>query len=62
MNCYIIHHKDAPDSPCMAYADTRSKAKYKNYLDWMDAFGIRNFKQYLKGVTAIHKEKEPAHE
>lgn len=54
---FEIVHVDA-DHPMIVEAETRSKAKYKNYLDWSDAFCTQDFKAYLEGLISCKKVKE----
>lgn len=54
---FEIVHVDA-DHPMIVEAETKGKAKYKNYLDWSDAFCINGFKDYLEGLISCRKVKE----
>ena len=54
---FEIRHMDA-DGVMEVEADTRSEAKYKNYLDWSDAFNTRDFKHYLAGLISCKKKKD----
>ena len=54
---FEIVHIDA-DHPMIVDAETKSKAKYKNYLDWSDAFCVKGFRDYLDGLISCRKVKE----
>ena len=56
---YEIVHTDAEEA-MIVEAETPSKAKYKNFLSWCDAFNTNDFKGYLKGVIYCKKIKQPA--
>lgn len=56
---YEIAHTDAEEA-MIVEAETPSKAKYKNYLEWSDAFGVNDFNGYLEGLIYCKKIKQPA--
>lgn len=62
MATFEIFHDDA-DRPMLVEAETAPKAKYKNYLQWSEAFNYGNgtFRVYLSGVSYCRKVKKEAH-
>ena len=59
MAMYEIAHMDAYET-MVVEAESASKAKYKNFLDWSDAFNTDNFKEYLDNLIYCKKIKQPA--
>ena len=59
MALYEITHTDAYET-MLVEAESASKAKYKNYLEWSDAFNTDDFKGYIKGLIYCKKIKQPA--
>ena len=57
MAMYEIAHMDAAETMTVE-AESPSKAKYKNYLAWSDAFNIDDFKGYIKGLIYCKKIKQ----
>lgn len=55
---YIINHVDS-DEIMEVEAENASKAKYKNYLGWREAFSPYRylFTDYLKGLRSCKKAK-----
>ena len=58
MSMYEIAHMDAAETMIVA-AESSSKAKYKNYLSWSDAFNTDDFKEYIEGLIYCKKIKQP---
>lgn len=63
MPTYEICHIDASEL-MLVEADTAAKARYKNYLDWREAFNATPAKEafmvYLKGIGFCRKAKKGA--
>ena len=57
MAMYEIAHMDAAETMTVE-AESPSKAKYKNYLAWSDAFNTDDFKGYIKGLIYCKKIKQ----
>ena len=57
MAMYEIAHMDAVETMTVE-AESPSKAKYKNYLAWSDAFNTDDFKGYIKGLIYCKKIKQ----
>ena len=57
MAMYEIAHVDAAE-PMVVEAESPSKAKYKNYLSWSDAFNTDDFKEYIEGLIYCKKIKQ----
>ena len=57
MAMYEIAHMDAFET-FVVEAESASKAKYKNFLAWSDAFNTDNFKEYLDGLIYCKKIKQ----
>lgn len=55
---FEIVHVDSDYKPMRIEADSRNKAKYKNFLDWSDAFNCNSFKEYLMGLISCRKVKD----
>ena len=58
MAMYEIAHVDA-DETMIVEAESASKARYKNYLAWSDAFNANDFKGYIEGLIYCKKIKQP---
>jgi hypothetical protein len=54
---FEINHMDA-DRLMYVNADSRSKAKYINYLDWLRADFGGGFRQYLSGLISCRRVKD----
>ena len=52
-----VSHLDAADTMNVE-AQSASKAKYKNYLSWSDAFNTDDFKEYIEGLIYCKKIKQ----
>lgn len=62
MAVYELSHVDASE-PMRVDAESASKAKYKNFLSWKDAFGVHGkhaFLDYLQGLQGCKRCKEDA--
>ena len=57
MAMYEIAHVDAAET-MIVEAESSSKAKYKNYLAWSDAFNTDDFKGYIEGLIYCKKIKQ----
>ena len=57
MSMYEIAHIDAAET-MIVEAQSVSKAKYKNYLSWSDAFNTDDFKEYIEGLIYCKKIKQ----
>ena len=57
MAMYEIAHMDAYET-MIVEAESGSKAKYKNYLAWSDAFNTDDFKGYIEGLIYCKKIKQ----
>ena len=57
MAMYEIAHIDAAET-MIVEAQSASKAKYKNYLSWSDAFNTDDFKEYIEGLIYCKKIKQ----
>lgn len=51
---YEISRTDAEEA-MIVEAETPSKAKYKNYLEWSGVFGVNDFRGYLEGLIYCKK-------
>ena len=63
MAMYEIDHIDASEL-MRVEAESAAKAKYKNYLNWREAFntGMCTFMVYLSGVNYCRKVKGEAND